>query len=265
MGAVTVREVLWAVSGMLNDSAPQFARWPEGQLVPLLDDAQMAIAKYLPAATSRTDAFLLEAGSKQQIDSVPGERLTLEGDASLPDPTFGIEFLGGVRNLGKTINSLIPGRAITPIDRSLLDDLDPDWHTKSGLPIRHVMVDPRLPRTFYVYPPNPIDVSTWIEIQWVVQPRKIPNTGAPGSELYAWAGSSTLGLTVADEHKDDLINYVVARAYMTNSQSTANQAMADRFAQLFLGSLNAKVQVVVGNSPNLKRLPMAPANIGTAS
>ena len=40
---------------------------------------------------------------------------------------------------------------------------------------------------------------------------------------------------------------------------------ATYFANLFLGSLNAKVQVLTGTNPNLKRLPMAPEPIGAAA
>lgn len=260
MGTVTVREVLWAVSGLLNDTNSQFDRWPETELVQWLDDAQMALAKYLPASCSRTDVFKLASGTKQSIAQIPAASLMPEDGSNPPTTTYGMEFLGAVRNMGD--DGLTPGRAITPVGRSDLDDQHRDWHTKVGEYVKHVTFDPRIPQTFYV---SPAAAGKWIELQHVVQPAKIPNTGSPGSEVYAWSGSNATKLTVRDEHRDDVINYVCARAKMKNTQSASDQSSAGMFSQLFLGSLNAKVQVATGNNPNLKRLPMQPANIGTAS
>lgn len=262
MGAVTVREVLGAVSVLLNDSAPQFKRWPESELVGWLDDAQMAIAKYLPAAASRIDALKLAAGSKQSIEAVPAASL-IPGYGTAPAVTFGLEFLGAVRNLGA--DGLTPGRAITVVDRSLLDAQDVDWHSKPGPVVKHVVHDPRIPRSYLVFPPVAVGSTSWIEVQWVAQPVKVPNTGTPGAELYAMAGANATLLSIPDSHRDDLIHYVCARAHMKHSQAASDQSKAMMFGALFTGSINATVAALTGNNPNMKRLPMAPANLGSAS
>jgi hypothetical protein len=116
-----------------------------------------------------------------------------------------------------------------------------------------------------VQPPVPDGADVFAEIQWAPQPAKVQNTGTPGAPLYAWAGASTLGLSVPDKCRDDAINYVCARAHMKHSQAASDQSKASMFANAFLQSLNAQVQTATGNNPNLKRLPFAPANLGTAS
>ena len=90
------------------------------------------------------------------------------------------------------------------------------------------------------------------------------NTGTVGGELYLVSGSSAQKLCIADEHSDDLVNYIVARANMKDTEwSDGNKAMA--FAKLFTDSINGLVTARTGSNPNLKRLPFAPEPMGAAS
>ena len=58
MGATTlVKTFLRSVCTTLQDISPQFSRWPEHELVIYANYGQMAIAKYLPQAGSRSDAI----------------------------------------------------------------------------------------------------------------------------------------------------------------------------------------------------------------
>jgi hypothetical protein len=83
--------------------------------------------------------------------------------------------------------------------------------------------------------------------------------------LYLVSGVSTTKISVNDEHIDDLVNYVCARAFMKNATFSANGPAAANYTALFTGSLNAKVTALTGNNPNLQRLPFAPEPIGAAS
>ena len=91
------------------------------------------------------------------------------------------------------------------------------------------------------------------------------NTGVPGAELYKYDGASAVKISIADEYIDDLVNYVCARAFMKNAQFAGNGPNAGAYANMFIGSLNAKVTAVTGNNPNLQRLPFAPEPVGAAS
>ena len=55
-GTVLLKDVLWGISDLLQDTSPQFTKWPERNLVRSHSDGQMAVDKYLPLAGPRVDA-----------------------------------------------------------------------------------------------------------------------------------------------------------------------------------------------------------------
>ncbi len=262
-GTITVREVLRQVSVLLQDNDPQFARQTETELVDWLNDAQRAIYTFLPSACSRIDAVRLVPGTLQSIESIP-TAYCKPGDGSTPAvPVVGAMLLDIVSNMGA--DGLTHGAAVRLITegRELLDTLAPSWHTTAATAIANYIYDPRTPRHFYVYPGVHASTPVWVRMALVAEPIIIPNTGTPGSELYATSGSSSVKISIHDEHVADLVNYVCARALMKNTQfsSTTN---AGAFAQMFTGSINAKSQALLGFNPNLEHLPFAPTMIGTA-
>lgn len=263
-GTIKVKEVLRRVSVLLQDSDPQFVRHPESELVDWLNDAQRAIFTYLPAACSRIDAVRLVPGTLQSIESIP-TAYCKPGDGSTPTvPVVGSMLLGVMCNMGA--DGLTIGNAVRAITdgREVLDTLVPNWHTATATTIVNWVYDPTTPRQFFVYPGAHASTPVWVRMAFVAQPIEIPNTGTPGSELYASGGGSTTKISVHDEHLDDLVNYCAARAQMKNAQfsSTSN---AGAFAQMFTGSINAKSVALTGYNPNLQNLPFAPAPMGAAS
>lgn len=263
-GTITVREVLRRVSVLLQDNDPQFSRQPETELVDWLNDAQRAIYTFLPSACSRIDAIRLTPGTLQSIESIP-VAYCKPGDGSTPIvEVVGAMLLDVVCNMGE--DGVTHGAAVRAITdgREVLDTLVPNWHTAKDVTIINWVYDPRTPRRFYVYPGAHATTPVWVRIALVAEPVVIANTGTPGAELYPASGSSTVKISVHDEHVDDLVNYCCARALMKNAQfSTATNAGA--FTQMFMGSINAKSQALLGYNPNLKHLPFAPAPIGSAS
>lgn len=259
---ITVKEALWRAGVILQDVSPQFVRHPEAELVTWLDDAQLALFKFLPSSGSRVDAIKLKAGTRQSIESIAAADCK-PGDGSVPSaPIFGLQLLDLVCNMGA--DGLTRGVAIRPVPRQILDDQTPTWQQIVGPVVRQFTYDPATPRYFYVSPGVPAGGNVWVEVAYTAQPARIPNTGTPGAELYAYSGPSTLKLSVADEFIEDVVNYVVARAYMKNAQYAGNDSRASTFASLFLNSLNGKVAALTGSSPNLKFLPFAPEPIGAA-
>ena len=247
-----VRDVLWRVAVLLQDTTPQFQRWTERELVHWLNDAQVAIVKFLPSAASRVDAIKLAAGTRQSIASIAASNCK-PGDGSTPSATiYGTLFLNPRRNMGA--DGLTPGRAVRMVDRDVLDSQTPNWHTLTGADVASVVFDPLTPRFFYVTPGVPAGQDRWLEVAYNAAPTSIPNVAAAGSEAYANAGSSIVTIGVDDEHVDDLVNYVVARANMKDVKY-ADPAKAVAHTNLFLGSLNAKVTAMTGANPNLRMLP----------
>jgi hypothetical protein len=264
-GTILVKDAIWRISSLLQDVSPQFTRWPEKEIVNWLNDAHLAITKFLPAASSRVDAIKLVPGTRQSIESIAAASCK-PGDGSTPAAAIlGTQVLDVIRNMGA--DGLTPGNSIRLLTdgREVMDSLNPGWHSITGTAVTGYMYDPRMPRYFYVTPGVPATPDKWAEVAYTAQPIAIPNTGTAGSELYLVSGVSTTKISVNDEHIDDLVNYVCARAFMKNATFSANGPAAANYTALFTGSLNAKVTALTGNNPNLQRLPFAPEPIGAAS
>ena len=264
-GTILVKDAIWRISVLLQDVSPQFARWPEKEIVNYLNDAHLAITKLLPAASSRIDAIKLSPGTRQSIETIAAANCK-PGDGSVPAvPVLGTQVLDVIRNMGA--DGLTPGNAIRLLSdgREVMDSQTPGWHAITGAAVTGYMYDPRMPRYFYITPGAPVSPAMWAEVAFTAQPIAIPNTGTAGAELYLAGGASVTKISVADEHIDDLVNYACARAYMKNATFAANGPAAANYTALFTGSLNAKVTALTGNNPNLQRLPFAPEPIGAAS
>lgn len=259
-----VKDVLWRASVLLNDVSPQYQRWSERELVSWLNDAQTAIAKHLPAAHSRIDALKLRPGTLQSIENIaPADCKPGVGPAPTL-PVRGLQVLDVVRNMGP--DGATPGLSISRTERDILDTTTRDWHTIVRGRVDSYMFDPRVPRAFYVTPGvwAPEAGAVWVEVAYSAQPQAILNTAPAGSEAYRVEGTSTQTISVDDEFVEDLVNYVVARGNMKDTE-WADRNKAAGFTALFVSSLNAKVAAVTGNNPNLQRLPFAPEPIGRAT
>ena len=246
---VLVKDLLYQVSTQLHDLAPQFTRWTEKELVGWLNDGQRAIAKYMPSSCSRVDVIKLAPGTRQSIELIPAARI-LPGDGSTPVDVSGLALLDVRRNMG--VNGITPGDAIRIVDMEILDSIYPDWHTKSGTPTQYAF-KPVTPKTFYVSPGVPTADSVWVEASLIALPTPIVSTGSLG-----FGGSSTVKISVSDTYTDDLINYILARAYMKDAEFAANSNLASAHTTLFTSSINAQTAALTGVSANLQSLPLNP-------
>ncbi len=245
-----VKDVVWRVSVLLQDTSPQFQRWPEREIIHWLNDAQVSITKYLPLACSRVLSMKLAAGTLQSIASIASADCKLE-DGTAPGVTvYGTQFLNPRRNMGST--GTTPGRAIRMVERDVLDSQDPDWHTRTASAVSSVVYDPMTPKNFHVTPG--VTGTVWMQLAMTSRPTSIPNTGTPGSELYLVDGASTTTISIDDEFVPELVDYVVARANLKDVKY-ADKAAAELHTNRFLSSLNAKVAAVTGTNPNLTILP----------
>lgn len=261
-----VRELLWTASTVLGDTAPQFNRYEERELVIWLNDGQLAVTKYLPAASSRIVAMKLRAGTLQCIESIAAadwkDEFGYDGTYLGVGTLYGIQPLDFICNMGAA--GTAPGDAIPePVNRRHLDASRPNWHTRQGTKVRQVVYNPATPHYFHVDPGVPATPQVWIRLGLIAKPTPIAAGGAPGSELYLFSGNSATLLSIDDLHADDLVDYICARAFMKNTDA-ADAGKAVMHTQRFLGSLNLRVQALTGVNPNLTRLPFAPEPIGVA-
>lgn len=257
----TVRDVLWRTCTLLQDVSPQYMRWSERELVSWLNDAQMAIVKFIPTTCTKILSIRLKPGTRQSIERILAADVKGEDGAAPSSDVLGNQLIEVVRNMGA--DGMTPGVPVPVVLRETLNTEAPLWHSTSALPVLGYCYSPQTPRSFLVYPGVPAG-RAWVEVAVTTQPTKIPNTGSPGgSELYSFSGNNATLVSIDDEHADDLVNYVVARAHMKQA-TQASAAVAAQFSALFTGSINAKVAAITGNNPNLQILPFAAEPIGVA-
>lgn len=253
-----VRDVFHRAGILLNDVTPQFVRWTVRELVGWCNEGQRAIAKYVPIAGGRVDVIKLAAGSRQSISRIAASSV-IPGDGSAPADIHGLFLNEVIRNLGA--NGATPGPIITVTPREALDATNRNWHAmRASKSIDHFTFDPRTPQTFYVYPPAA--ESVWVEVSLIAAPKDVP---LPANDAdYEITGTSLATLDIDDRWADDLLNYVMARAWMKDAEDAANAANVQMYTQLFVNSINAQVTVLTGQNPNLKWAAMN-ANIPAAA
>lgn len=245
-----VKDVLFRVSSQLHDISPQFTRWTQRELVSWLNDGQKAIAKYMPSSCTRVDSIKLTPGTKQSIERILSANI-LPGDGSTPSNVYGGYLQSVIRNMGTA--GATPGKAIRLVDREVMDVNHPTWHSETASSVSQYMFDPRMPKVFYVQPGVPAGSQVWVEISYLADPVEISVVGDYGMD----SATATV-ISVDDKYVDDLVNYILARAYMKDAEFAVNGNMASAHAQMFTASINSQVAALTGVNPNLQSLPMNP-------
>ena len=64
-------------------------------------------------------------------------------------------------------------------------------------------------------------------------------------------GTDTTLVSIDEQNTDDLTNYILARAYAKDSESS-NVAMSSMYGQQFVSSINAQAAAITGVNPNLR-------------
>ncbi len=256
MSTILVRDVLERASMLLDDMDPQFFRWNERELVAWLNDGARALAKWLPPSVSRIDTIKLAAGTRQSIADIPAANI-LMGDGETARRVQGVQLYEAIRNMGA--DGATPGAAVTIAERAALDAMNPGWHKAAGAEIENIVTDPRTPTVFYV---SPAPTGTlWLEVSYCALPKTVV-LGSAGQ--FAATSNDTTTIPVGDAYSDDLLNYMLARAYLSRADIAEGPAMASAYTQFFIASINAQVTALTGNNPNLSMLPCAPAPAGRA-
>lgn len=245
-----VREFILLVQETLQDKSPVFTRWPEAGLVRWINLGTLALAKYLPAVSSRTSVVRLADGTKQDFSRVLGTHII--GGVQ----TDGLALLRLVRNMGA--NGATVGRAIRgPVDRYSKDALEPDWHNETGTAVLEFVFDKSLPTVCWVSPAPAPATQVWVELEWMAVPTRL-TAGAEAGPTYRYvtggAGESDV-VPVPDQYIEELHHYVVAMALFKGSKDTQNIPKAQQFAGMFVQALNAQAEVQTGVNPNLTALP----------
>ncbi len=133
--AITASEIIDEVARRLNDTNNNNRRWSGTNLLSCLNNAQKMVAEAKPEASIKSEAIQLAAGFEQAL------------------PVDGKRFLALPYNAGT--DGTAKGRAITQMQSSLLDAIDPEWRSMIATDaVRYFAPDPDFPEKFEVFPPN---------------------------------------------------------------------------------------------------------------
>ena len=199
--ATTKVATLIDTAGIILQDTSQ-VRFPQAELLTFLNDGQREIVLHRPDAKTVNNTMTCVAGSKQSI------------------PTTGLRLIDVVRNDG--------GRAITQIDRKILDETLPDWHNTAAdatKKIEHFVYDPADPKNFYVYPNATVSMD--IEIIY---------STAPADLTY----SSTQVIRLDDIYANAILDYMLYRAYQKDSEYAGNADRSMMHYQSFANALGIK-------------------------
>ena len=276
--ALAAADIIRRVSDTLYDT--DNVRWPVQELREYLSDAQRAAVMVRPEANPVTRIVSVTPGTKQTLpadgwvlieavrnmgfctEPIPpawdaetdysnGFRVNyreivyaankdITGDSSNGDPTTDADDWDEVAPVYRTV----PGRAIRPTSRSVLDAAKPQWHSDRPLTYgawnaKSFVYDIRNRKTFYVEPGAPEtpteapegaaldyrNTQRHIEIVYAKIPDEIESDDAP--------------LELDDIYEPALIAYMLHRAYSKPSGRTGSEQMAEvnfnRFRLLLLG------------------------------
>ena len=221
MATVLVRDLITRAQTILQDTTS--TRWPVEELVGWLNDSYREIILARPDANSETGTFVCSQGTRQDLAKESG---------GFPNA---LRLLDVVRNVAATSSM----RAIRHIDRQILDDQRRGWHAEpQTVNIEHFMFDPRLPRSFLVYPP----ASAQAQIEVVF-------SSVPLAHPVADAGSGTATIRIVDSYANAMLDYVLYRAYTKDAEYAANAQRAAAHYQALATALGIKTQTDLDAGP----------------
>lgn len=192
------------VSITLQD--PTYVRWTQSELLNYLNDAQRQVVLFRPDAKAVNAPFACANSAKQTL------------------PADGLRLISVLRNTG--------GRAITKVDRSILDVQLPTWYeTAVGSDgVKHYVYDALDPKNFYVFP-KPA-AAYQIDIIYAMSPVDI---------VISNYTNDTQVIGIDDIYANALMDYMMYRAYQKDSEF-ANLNRAALYYQAFATSLGIKSQ-----------------------
>jgi hypothetical protein len=204
MATTKAVDLINRVSITLQD--PTFVRWTQSELLNYLNDAQRQVVLFRPDAKAVNAPFTCVNAAKQTL------------------PADGLRLISVLRNTD--------GRAITKVDRSILDVQLPTWYETpvGGDGIKHYVYDALDPKNFYVFPKPAADDE--IDIIYAMAPVDI---------VVSNYTTDTQVIGIDDIYANALMDYMMYRAYQKDSEF-ANLNRAAVYYQAFTTSLGIKSQ-----------------------
>jgi hypothetical protein len=224
-GTLQGQHILSRVQNILQDNTN--VRWTEGELLDYLNDGQREIVNLRPDSTATHSNVSLSAGTEQSI------------------PTDGLRLIKVVRNMSGTGTDATGARTIRLVDFEAINTFEPSWHDPTvtgdaahGTQVKHYMFDIRDPRKFYVYPG--VSGSAYVEVVY----SKNPTNLTAGTDL----------IQVDDIFANALINFVLYRAFLKESEYANNVAVASGYFNAFNQTLLVGKQIEQLTNPKTEAI-----------
>lgn len=222
MATIKVREVIKRVEDVLQDSN---VRWPRIELQNWLNESYLQIVQLRPDSNAKTGTFTCVAGTRQTITT---------GFASA------LRIIDIVRNLASASDK----KVVRLINRSVLDDQRPAWHTDTAtVNIQNYTFDVRQPKSFFVYPP----ATTAAQLEVVYA--DLPTAHALSAANLDPASSSSDVILIDDTYVSAILDWILYRAFSKDAEFAANAARAGAHYQTFMSSIGTKTQSDVASAP----------------
>ena len=217
MGTLTGTNLLSRIQDTLQDTTS--VRWPEAELLRYINDAQREIVNMKPESSATHSNINLAVGTEQAL------------------PSGGLRLIKVVRNMSGTAANATGKRSIRIVDIDILNTQEPNWHDSTvagdaahGSIVKHYMFDPDDPKKFFVYPgiSSAGQSSSFVEIVFSKSPTDLSSA------------SSTID--VDDTFGNAIIDFVLYKAYLKDSEYAGNAQRASQHYQLFTNSLASSSQ-----------------------
>ena len=178
-----------------------------------------------PDSNAKTGTFTCVAGTRQTITT---------GFASA------LRIIDIVRNLASASDK----KVVRLINRSVLDDQRPAWHTDTAtVNIQNYTFDVRQPKSFFVYPP----ATTAAQLEVVYA--DLPTAHALSAANLDPASSSSDVILIDDTYVSAILDWILYRAFSKDAEFAANAARAGAHYQTFMSSIGTKTQSDVASAP----------------
>ena len=212
----TVGYIVTHVSAQLSDQTKgrEFTRWNRAAALEYMNQGLKEIGGYRPEAFAVTKEITLKQGTAQQTDD-GSEIQSIESNA---DGTL-------VRRSNAELMQSFNGYAICP----------PKPRVVNGVikyAVRSFAIDEANPKTFFVEPAVPFGVTDAKVFATV-------NSQPPQYTEADW----NKPCQVADKYYNNLIDYMMARAYQRDTESQVSQGQAQRLFALFYQAMGVKYKM----------------------
>lgn len=216
MATVKVIDLIDRAETVLQDVTN--SRWAQAELLGYLNDAQREIVMQRPDAKVTNATFTCAASSKQTL------------------PAGALRLIDVIRNA--------TGKAVTQIDRKVLDVQNPSWHIGSGnTTVEHFMYDPTDPKNFYVYPVPTNSVQINIAFSESTTDITIANYST---------STDTIGLD--DTYANAILDYMLYRSYQKDSDFAGNMQKVATHYQSFANSIGLKTRADLVITPQANEM-----------